>query len=65
MPSLNNVIRKIAMNTMEPIPGAKFPMELTKVDEGSKEIRVNINDATATIIETKEITAAVFLLMFR
>ncbi len=53
------------MNTMDPIPGAKFPMILTKDDEGSKEIRVNINDATATIIETKEITAAVFLLMFR
>lgn len=65
MPSLNNVIRKIAMNKIEPIPGAKLPTTSTKVDEGSKENRVNIKDATATMIEAKEITAAVLLLMFK
>ena len=50
---------------IEPNPGAKFPRILTKVDSGSKEITVNINDATATIIESRDITAAVFLLIFR
>lgn len=53
------------MNKIEPIPGAKFPTTSTKVDEGSKENRVNNKDATATMIEAKEITAAVLLLMFK
>ena len=53
------------MNKIEPIPGAKFPTTSPKVDEGSKENRVNNKDATATMIEAKEITAAVLLLMFK
>ena len=50
---------------IDPNPGAKFPTTSTKVDCGSKEKIVNNNEATATIIERIEITAAVFLLIFR
>ena len=50
---------------IEPNPGAKFPTIPRKDDCASKEITVNINDATATMIESRDITAAVFLLIFR
>jgi len=65
MPSLNNVIRKIAINTIEPIPGAKFPIMLTTVEVGSRENSVYINDTTATMTDRNEITTAAFLLIFR